>query len=105
MLWQTRFYRDSNSIEDGFAFDGSGFVQRHKDNYSLCTFQTGKEYHTDLNAAYNIGARYYVREIIKSLPERDRLEIQAKVPELSRRSTSTLSSLINLNVVLKELAL
>lgn len=87
------------------AFDGSGFVQRHKNNYSLCTFQTGKEYHTDLNAAYNIGARYYMREIIKSLPERDRLEIQAKVPELSRRSTCTLSSLINLNVVLKELAL
>lgn len=87
------------------AFDGSGFVLRHKNNYSLCTFQTGKEYHTDLNAAYNIGARYYVREIIKSLPKRARLEIQAKVPELSRRSTCTLSSLINLNVVLKELAL
>lgn len=87
------------------AFDGSGLVQRHKNNYSLCTFQTGKEYHTDLNAAYNIGARYYIREIIKSLPERDRLEIQAKVPELSRRSTCTLSSLINLNVVLKELSL
>lgn len=100
-----RISRVNTKYTSAYAFDGSGFVQRHKNNYSLCTFQTGKEYHTDLNAAYNIGARYYIREIIKSLPERDRLEIQAKVPELSRRSTCTLSSLINLNVVLKELAL
>ena len=100
-----RISRVNPKYTSALAFDGSGFVHRHKNNYSLCTFQTGKAYHTDLNAAYNIGARYYVREIIKSLPERDRLEIQAKVPELSRRSTCTLSSLINLNVVLKELAL
>ncbi|MDU7686035.1 MAG: transposase [Bacillota bacterium] len=100
-----RISRVNPKYTSALAFDGSGFVLRHKNNYSLCTFQTGKEYHTDLNAAYNIGARYYVREIIKSLPERDRLEIQAKVPELSKRSTCTLSSLINLNVVLKELAL
>ena len=100
-----RISRVNPKYTSALAFDGSGFVQRHKNNYSLCRFQTGKEYHTDLNAAYNIGARYYVREIIKSLPERDRLEIQAKVPELSKRSTCTLSSLINLNVVLKELVL
>ena len=100
-----RISRVNPKYTSALAFDGSGFVQRHKNNYSLCRFQTGKAYHTDLNAAYNIGARYYVREIIKSLPERDRLEIQAKVPELSKRSTCTLSSLINLNVVLKELAL
>ena len=100
-----RISRVNPKYTSALAFDGSGFVHRHKNNYSLCTFQTGKAYHTDLNAAYNLGARYYVREIIKSLPERDRLEIQAKVPELSKRSTCTLSSLINLNVVLKELAL
>lgn len=100
-----RISRINPKYTSALAFDGSGFIQRHKNNYSLCIFQTEKEYHTDLNAAYNIGARYYVREIIKSLPERDRLEIQAKVPELSRRSTCTLSSLINLSVVLKELAL
>ena len=100
-----RISRVNPKYTSALAFDGSGFVHRHKNNYSLCTFQTGKAYHTDLNAAYNIGARYYVREIIKSLPERDRLEIQAKVPELSKRSTCTLSSLINLNVVLKELVL
>lgn len=39
------------------AFDGSGPVKRDKDNYSLCTFASGKRYHADLNAAYNIAAR------------------------------------------------
>jgi len=39
------------------AFDGSGPVKRNASNYSLCTFASGKRYHADLNAAYNIAAR------------------------------------------------
>ena len=39
------------------AFDGSGLVRRDSKNYSLCTFASGKRYHADLNAAYNIAAR------------------------------------------------
>lgn len=39
------------------AFDGSGPVRRDSRNYSLCTFASGKRYHADLNAAYNIAAR------------------------------------------------
>lgn len=39
------------------AFDGSGPVKRDATNYSLCTFASGKRYHADLNAAYNIAAR------------------------------------------------
>jgi len=39
------------------AFDGSGTVKRDTSNYSMCTFTTGKHYHADLNAAYNIAAR------------------------------------------------
>lgn len=39
------------------AFDGSGPVRRDSQNYSLCTFASGKRYHADLNAAYNIAAR------------------------------------------------
>lgn len=39
------------------AFDGSGPVRRDSNNYSLCTFRSGKRYHADLNAAYNIAAR------------------------------------------------
>ncbi|MFP3978971.1 IS200/IS605 family accessory protein TnpB-related protein [Marinobacter sp. KMM 10035] len=39
------------------AYDGSGRVKRDAVNYSLCTFVSGKRYHADLNAAYNIAAR------------------------------------------------
>ena len=82
------------------AFDGSGYVLRDKNNYSVCQFQTGKIYNCDLNASYNIGARYFVREIIKTLPATTGLGISAKVPECTRRSTCTLSTLISLNVAL-----
>ncbi len=45
-----------------YAFDGSGEVVRtpRKD---LCTFASGKRYHADLNASYNIGARFYLRAL------------------------------------------
>ena len=82
------------------AFDGSGKVIRDKDNYSICTFQIGKRYNCDLNASYNIGARYFIREILKSLPAKVRLGIEAKVPECSKRITCTLSTLISLNAEL-----
>lgn len=82
------------------AYDGSGYVQRGKnagfDSYSICKFQNGKIYNCDLSASYNIGSRYYIREILKSLPVRERLELEAKVPQVSKRSTCTLSTLISL---------
>ena len=82
------------------AYDGSGYVIRDKNNYSVCQFKTGKIYNCDLSASYNIGARYFVREIIKSLPATTGLGISAKVPECTRRSTCTLSTLIRLNAAL-----
>ena len=88
------------------AYDGSGEVKRGKESertngsYSVCEFPTGKIYNCDLNASYNIGARYFIREILKSLPERERLAAEAKVPASARRSTCTLSTLINLHAVL-----
>jgi IS605 OrfB family transposase len=85
------------------AFDGSGRVQRgglNGDNYSLCVFPSGKQYHADLNAAYNIGARYFIREILKSLSATVKLDIEAKVPSVSKRTTCGLSDLINLNAEL-----
>lgn len=93
------------------AFDGSGLVQRGEyekngrkvKNYSMCLFQNGKEYNCDLNASYNIGARYFIREILKSLPERVRLGVEAKVPQLSKRSTCTYTTLVSLNAELKAL--
>lgn len=86
------------------AFDGSGFVLRGRDadlkSYSVCKFQNGKIYNCDLSASYNIGARYFIREIIKSVPARVRLAFEAKVPQIAKRSTCTLSTLISLNAEL-----
>ena len=81
-----------------YAYDGSGIVERGiNGNYSVCKFQNGKEYNCDLSASYNIGARYFIREILKSLNESSRLLIEAKVPQCSKRSTCTFSTLISLN--------
>lgn len=82
------------------AFDGSGKVKRDATNYSLCTFVTGKQYNCDLNASYNIGARYFIREIQKTISEKKWSAIVAKVPLLERRTQCTLSSLISLAAVL-----
>ena len=84
------------------AYDGSGKVERDKRNYSICKFQNGKIYNCDLSASYNIGARYFVKELIKPLRETVRFGISAKVPECAKRTTVTLATLINLNAVLAE---
>lgn len=86
------------------AYDGSGYVKRGKEaglkSYSLCMFSTGKVYNCDLSASYNIGARYFIRELIKSLSAKVRLALEAKVPQVAKRSTCTLSTLISLNAAL-----
>ena len=88
------------------AFDGSGRVKRGRESvktagsYSICEFSTGKVYNCDLNASYNIGARYFIREIIKSLPATAKQQLEAKVPSAAKRSTCTLSTLISLSAAL-----
>ena len=83
------------------AYDGSGEVERNiNGSYSVCKFKTGKIYNCDLNASYNIGARYFIRELLKSCSETDKLRILANVPECSKRITCTLSSLIKLSAEL-----
>lgn len=87
------------------AFDGSGKVERgtyiqnrvHKYNYSICTFPNGKQYHCDLNASYNIGARYFIRELLKSDSVMRRLPSQTKDSDYGTGTTRTLSTLIRLN--------
>lgn len=86
------------------AYDGSGEVVRglktgHPTN-ELCTFQNGKIYNCDLSASYNIGARYFIREILKSLPAKARLQLEAKVPSVCKRSTCTFSTLMSMNAAL-----
>ena len=88
------------------AFDGSGRVLRGRQSektggsYSVCEFQNGKVYNCDLNATYNIGARYFIRTLLKSLPATERLAMEAKVPACAKRSTCTLSTLISLHAAL-----
>ena len=82
------------------AFDGSSKLVRDKHNMALATFSTGKQYNCDLNASYNIGARYFIREILKSLPETTGCSLKAKVPMMNRRTSCTLSTLWQVNDVL-----
>lgn len=83
-----------------YAYDGSGKVIRGKDagfkTNAMCKFQNGKIYNCDLSASYNIGARYFIRELLKSVPATERLRIEAKVPHCSKRSTSTYATLVSL---------
>ena len=89
------------------AFDGSGIVTRgrhitprvdvngvvHEFGYGTVEFSSGKLYSADLNAAYNIGARYFVREISKVVSDEIMAPIKAEVPGVAHRSQCTLSSL------------
>ncbi len=78
-----------------YAHDGTGEVSR-SDRKDLCEFSDGKQYHADLNASYNIGARFFIRATIKPLSEKRRLALGAKVPEVLVRTEQTLSTLYKL---------
>lgn len=83
------------------AFDGSGWSKRgceitSETPYALMKFPSGKIYNADLNASYNIGARYFIRHLLKTVTATQRLALEAKVPQVAKRSTCTLSGLINL---------
>ena len=79
------------------AYDGSGEVLRGNKvsdttPYDTCKFQSGKMYNCDLSASYNIGARYFIRGLIKELPD-----IMAEVPDIGSGTTRTLSTLWKIN--------
>ena len=78
------------------AFDGSGKLERDKKNHSLAVFRNGKQYNCDLSASYNIGARYFIREIIKPVPETERSALAAKVPAVQRRTSCVYADLLKL---------
>lgn len=85
------------------AFDGSGVVFRGREanlgTCELCKFSNGKIYNCDLSASYNIGARYFIREIQKILPAKVWSDIVAKVPECQKRTQCTYSTLLEINEV------
>jgi putative transposase len=64
-----RIRRVNAKNTSALAFDGSGEVVRNNKK-DLAIFPNGKVYHADLNAAYNIGSRYFIREILKSFSEK-----------------------------------
>ena len=82
------------------AYDGTGEVIRDSENHSLCTFTTGKRYHCDLSAAYNIGARYFIRERLKPLSATVRSSLEAKVPSVKRRTSCVYADLLLLSAEL-----
>lgn len=82
------------------AYDGSGEVKRGRQvsedtPYSMCRFSNGKMYHSDLNASYNIGARYMIRELIKEVPD-----IMAEVPDIGSGTRRTLADLWHIDRVI-----
>lgn len=103
--YKMRFARVNAKNTSALAFDGSGKIKRDNKNASLCIFPSGitqkgnvsyakgKKYNCDLNASYNIGARYFIREILKSASEKKLSQFQAKAPEIVRRTHCTLSTL------------
>ena len=79
------------------AFDGSGKIDRDIQDHRLCTFQNGKRYNCDLSASYNIGARYFIRELLKPLPVTERSLLEAKVPPVKRRTSCVYADLRKLH--------
>ena len=83
------------------AFDGSGKVTRDENNHALAVFPNGKQHNCDLSASYNIGARYFIRELLKSLPATEVSHVKVKIPDVGRRTSCTLSTL---RALVKELS-
>ncbi len=79
-----------------YAYDGSGKVKRDKVNYSLCRFTSGKRYHSDLNASYNIAARYWYAVIMGD--ETVSRVFEGKSSHGTLRTPVTLGTLRNLRV-------
>ena len=82
------------------AYDGSGVVIRGKKvsediPYDICRFQNGKTYNCDLSASYNIGARYFIKELIKMYPN-----IMTEVSDIGSGTSRTLSTLWNINSII-----
>lgn len=82
------------------AYDGSGYVLRgdkaNLSTYELCRFVNGKIYNCDLSASYNIAARYFIREIEKSISAMKWSQAVANVKSLAKRTLSTYSTYLEL---------
>lgn len=83
------------------AFDGSGKVTRGRDagfkNNKMCRFSNGKVYSCDLSASYNIGARYFIGQLEKTISAKKWSHILAKVPECGKRTQCVYATLLQVN--------
>ena len=75
-----------------WAYDGSGLLKRNPKQYDLATFKTGKQYNCDLNASYNIGARYWAMKLQLTCRNDGQL-LSGKSPDGKPRMPVTLSTL------------
>ena len=112
-VWGMRIHQVCAWNTSRLAFDGSGRVERGGEicdvvsgeslgyGYSMVRFGSGKLYNADLNAALNIGARYFVRRYLKACPVMGESPLRAKVLGAAGGSTVVLSSLINLRRALE----
>jgi len=89
-----RFSRVWANGTSRYAYDGSGEVVR-VGNGQCAVFMTGKTYNADLSASYNIGARYWIREI-QSLAGNSKVAVTGESPVTVARHQQTLASLISL---------
>ena len=97
-----RVFRINPKNTSKLAYDGSGDVKRDNDNFSLCTFASGKRYACDLSASYNIGARYFLRAMQNAMSSEAWERLKAEVPELATRTRWTLSSLWKASAIPEE---
>ena len=70
---------------------------------NVAKYEGGKRYHCDLSASYNIGARYFIRAILKAQDALTGRHLKAKVPECAHGSTCCLNTLISLYAELRSL--
>lgn len=87
------------------AYDGSGPVKRGRQihegtPYDICRFSNGKIYNSNLSASYNIGARYFIRELNRELTFTEVPDIMAEVPDIGSGTRRTLSHLWQLDKVM-----
>ena len=75
-----------------YAFDGSGKLSRDKQSYESATFSSGKRYHCDLSASYNIAARYFAIKF-KLIHRKDGQVLSGKSSDNTPRIPVTLSTL------------
>ena len=81
------------------AFNGSRPVTRDKKNHSLCTFRNGKQCHCERSASYNMGARYFIREVLKPFSEKKRSELESKVLQTHHEKLNDARSYRQFNMI------